>query len=132
MNSSTTNVSIDIPKQFVEAFLRIIDDGTKQVAHSLWLILLDFLAQHWLAVLLTFIVLMAIAMAHAMMGRWGMLGSLLYNFLYFSILFIIGLIWGPEVFVSDVFHAACTAILYPLCYVAVGLILDKFGLRRRI
>lgn len=45
------------------------------------------------------------------------------------VLFVIGLIWGPEVFVSDLFKAACAAILYPV-YLVVGLIiLDRIGVR---
>jgi hypothetical protein len=65
-----------------------------------------------------------------MMGRWGGLGSFLYNFFYFGILLVIGLISGSEVFVDDYFNVACAIILYPICYVLSGMILDKMRVRR--
>jgi hypothetical protein len=66
-----------------------------------------------------------------MMGRWGSLGSLLYNFFYFGTLYIIGLLWGPEIFVDDLFNAACAVVLYPACYLLVGYILERTGLKAR-
>lgn len=96
----------------------------------LWDILLAFLLENWFWVLLALFILFIFVTLKAMMGRWGSLGSFLYNFLYFGILLIIGLIWGPEVFVDDYFNAACAVILYPICYVVTGMILDKMGVRR--
>lgn len=130
MTSTTTPLGADFPKQVVELLLNAINEGTKQAAQMLWSILTTFLSEHWLAVLLVLFVVFVAVTLKAMMGRWGSLGSFLYNFFYFGILFIVGLIWGPEVFVDDYFNAACAVILYPICYVISGMILDKMGVRR--
>ncbi len=130
MNSTSTPLGQDFPKQVVELLLNAINEGTKQAARMLWNILTTFLSEHWLAVLLVLFVVFIAVTFKAMMGRWGSLGSFLYNFFYFGILLIIGLIWGPEVFVDDYFNAACAVILYPICYVISGMILDKMGVRR--
>lgn len=130
MNSTSTPLSQDFPKQVVGLFLNAIDEGTKQAARMLWGILTTFLSEHWLVVLLLLFVVFVAVTLKAMMGRWGSLGSFLYNVFYFGILLIVGLIWGPEVFVGDYFKAACAVILYPVCYFLVGLILDKMRVRR--
>lgn len=130
MNATSTPLGADFPKQVVELLLNAIDEGTKQAARMLWNILTTFLSEHWLAVLLVLFVVFVAVTLKAMMGRWGSLGSFLYNFFYFGTLLVIGLIWGPEVFVDDYFNAACAVILYPICYVLSGMILDKMGVRR--
>ncbi len=123
--ASTTPLDSDFAKQMVDLLFNGIDEGLKQGAHMLWNILIFFLKEHWLAVLIIFFLIFVTVTVKAMTGRWGSLGSFLYNILYFGILFIIGLVWGPEVFVSDYFNAAMTVILYPTCYFLVGIILDK-------
>lgn len=131
MGSSTLAIAIDFPKYLVTIFSDAFEKGTQQAARMLWSVLISILKEHWFAVIsVLFLVLVAVTFK-AMMGRWGSLGSFLYNALYFGTLFIIGLIWGPEIFVNDIFNAACTAILYPVCYLLVGYILDKTGLRYR-
>lgn len=130
MTATSTPLS-DLPQQVIALLLNAIDEGNKQAAHWLWDGLQTFLIAHWLLFIGGLFLLFVIATFKAMMGRWGSLGSLLYNFFYFGTLYIIGLIWGPEVFVNDLFNAACAIILYPVCYLLVGWILDKTGLRRR-
>lgn len=129
MSPTSVPFGPDFPKQLVDLVLSAADQIAKEVAHMLWSALLSFLAQHWLGAMGLLFFAFIIATVKAMMGRWGTLGSLLYNFIYFGILFVIGLIWGPEVFLNDIFKAACAMILYPVCYVAVGLILNRTGLR---
>jgi hypothetical protein len=129
MTTSTTGFGPDEFKKLIDALNKAVEDGTSQAAHMLWSALLSFLAAHALAVMIILFVVLVVAMLKAMMGRWGTLGSVIYNFLYFGILFVIGLIWGPDVFVSDFFHAACTLMLYPVCYAITGYILDKIGVR---
>jgi hypothetical protein len=119
----------DFSKYMIDMVLNAADEAAKEVARLLWSALLSFLAQHWLAAMGLLFLVFVFATLKAMMGRWGTLGSVLYNFIYFGILFIIGLIWGPEVFLNDFFKAACAVILYPICYLAVGIILDKTGVR---
>lgn len=131
MTASSTPLGVDFPKQIVEMFANVLGEETRQVARVLWGMLTNFLSTHWLAVLLVLFVVFVAVTLKAMMGRWGSLGSFLYNFIYFGVLLIVGLIWGPEVFVGDYFKVACAVVLYPICYWVVGLILDKMGVRRR-
>lgn len=130
MTATSTPLGQDFPKQVVELLLNAIDEGTKQAARMLWNILTTFLSEHWFLVLLVLFIVFIVVTLKAMMGRWGSLGSFFYNFFYFGTLLIIGLIWGPEVFVDDYFNASCAVILYPICYVISGIILDKMGVRR--
>lgn len=125
MTTSTTNFG----KDMIDALMKAIDEGTKQAYHMLWDALISFLSEHWIAVLIVLTVVLAIAVVKAIMGRWGMLGSVLYHYLYFGILFLVGLIWGSDIFVSNWFSVACTIILYPICYFVVGIILEKTGLK---
>ena len=105
---------------------QLFKDVPAKVVHGAWDYLLLILSHHLTPILLLIFVLFVVTITKTMMGRWGAFGSFLYNFLYFGILFIIGLIWGPEVFVSDVFNLACTVVLYPICYFATGVVLNRF------
>ena len=92
---------------------------------------MNILAQHWRIVLLGLFVAFIAVTIKALLGRWGSLGNFLYNFLYLGILFVVGLIFGPEIFVKDLFHEVCTLILYPICFYVTGQILTRTGLRRQ-
>ena len=129
MNATTTlnadtAVKLVLDTMFIEA--------PKQAATMLWnLVLMPILSEHWLSIgVLLFVVFVAVTIK-AMLGRWGSLGSFLYNFFYFGTLFVIGLILGPEVFVSDAMNFFTAIILYPICYLLVGWILETTGLKRR-
>lgn len=106
-----------------------VENSMKKSIHIWWDFLLSYLSQHWRSVILIIFAAILIATIKAMLGRWGSLGSLLYNLIYFGTLFIVGLIFGPEIFINNFFGAACSVALYPLCYKLVGLILDKTGLK---
>ena len=131
MNTSTTPFGPDFVNDMVIRTLQSVDEGTKWAYHLFWDSLISFLSEHWLTVISFLVLLFLVALIRAYMGRWGMLGSVLYHYLYFGILFLVGLIKGPEVFVSEYFEIACEIILYPICYKTVGIILDKLGVRRR-
>jgi len=124
MNTTTTI-------ELVKSFWNTIDVATKKIYQMLWTALLSFLVQHWIVVLIVLVAILGIAIMKALLGRWGMLGSVLYNYLYFGILFIVGLIFGSDIFVNNWFSVACTLALYPICYAIVGIILEKTGLHRR-
>jgi len=121
--------SSDFPKQIVNLFFGAIEKGTLQAYHMLWDTLIYFLSKHLIAVMVLLFTILVVSFFKAMKGRWGSLGSFLYNIFYFGILFVIGLICGPEVFTGDVFNVVCAVILYPLCYIAVGMIIDKIRVR---
>ena len=118
-------------KDMINQLLLMVDETSKQMARSVWAALTAFLAEHGfevvMVILVTFIVLALVAY---ITGYWAPLGSFLYHFLYFGTLFIVALIWGPEVFVNDVFSAACTILLYPACFRATGVLLRQIGVRR--
>lgn len=130
MNSTTTLLD---PASVAPWLLNtIFVEAPKEAARFLWYqILMPILHEHWLGIGIFIFLIFLVVTIKAMMGRWGALGSFLYNLLYFSILFIIGLIWGPEVFVSDWINFFTTLVLYPVCYWIVGCILDKTGLKTR-
>ena len=110
----------------------LYDTALKNAYHMMWNELMLFLGTHWLAVIgyLTALLIFAVAI-YLFTGRWGMLGSVLYHYLYLGILFLLGLIKGPKVFVSEYFEVLCAAILYPLCYLVVRKILTVTGIRSK-
>lgn len=118
-------------EQFSNIFFDSFKEGMKIGAHILWDSLVIMLKQHWLLALSIFFVIVLIATLKAMAGRWGTLGSVIYNSLYFGTILTIGLIKGPEIFLEDFFNLFTAIILYPVCYFVTGLILNYSGLRRR-
>ncbi len=128
--STSTAIGTEFTKKMIDALFNAIDEGTKQAYRMLWNALLSFLSVHWLTVIIVLAVILIIAIIRALIGRWGMLGSVLYNYFYFGILFVIGLIWGSDIFVSNWFTVAGVIILYPICYLIVRVILNKTGLRK--
>lgn len=128
--STITPIDSDFIKQALQAFLDAVEKGTLQAYRMYWDIFMSMLAEHWPLILLLLFVLFTAATVKALAGRWGALGSLLYNTFYFGTLFVIGLIWGPEVYAGDLFKATCTVLLYPICFYASGWVLKKTGLRK--
>lgn len=126
----TTTPLLEFVQNMPTLILNAFEEGVKQGAHLLWSVLISTLQQHWRFLMAVFFLIFIVATLKAMIGQWGMLGSVLYNLFYFGTLFIVGLIWGPEVFLNDYFNAACSIILYPVCYFLVGWILRKTGVLR--
>lgn len=117
---TTTPFGPDFPKQMVTMIMDTIDKVTKEVYHALWNILIAQIKEHWgFFLIILFLVLFFAFLRYMITGRWAMLGSVIYNYLYFGILFIIGLIFGPEVFANDYFKIVL-AILYVVCFTFVG------------
>ncbi len=114
----------------LDSLFQALDEGTKQGARMAWHVLISILVDYWIVVIVLLLVVLLIAIVEALLGRWGMLGSALYHYLYFGILFIVGLIWGSDIFVSNLFSIFCTLMLYPLCYWITGRILVKMGFIR--
>lgn len=116
-------------KELVTGMLSMYDKALRSVYHSAWDIFMSTIKEHWLLILSILLGLLIISIIIALMGRWGFFGSLMYNYLYFGVLFILGLIKGPEVFLNEYFEFFCILLLYPVCYKIVGIILDKLNLR---
>jgi hypothetical protein len=129
MTSTSTPIGYDMSKQVIGLLLNAMDEGAKQTARLFWDIFISILTQHWLGFTMVIFLTFIAVTFKAMLGSWGALGSFLYNLFYFGTLFIIGLIWGPEVFVNDIFNFSCAVMLYPICYFLTGIILDHSGLR---
>lgn len=113
-----------------EQLLQSVDEGKMIAYRSLWDVCMTFLSEHWVVIAIFLAIVYVTAIVRAFFGYWGMLGSVLYHSLFLGILFVIGLIWGPEVFVSN-YIGIWLALLYFVCYFMVGRILDWTGLRRR-
>lgn len=127
MTTSTTPFGPEFITKIIDETEKNIASSTAQFANAAWSALLLFLAAHWIAATLLLFTIFVFVTIKAGFGQWGSLGSFLYNLLYFGILFIVGLIWGPGVFLGDLFKLACTIALNPICYFLVGRILDKMG-----
>lgn len=122
----------DFTKPVIKQMLAAIDQGIKNGYHLAWNILVSFLANHLLSVILFLALILVLATIRAFQGYWGMLGRVLYSYLFFGTLFIIGLIKGPNVFASEYLEITSIIVLYPLCYFVVGYILNRLGFRKRV
>jgi hypothetical protein len=130
MNSTTLPLGADYIKQTIDLLTTGIAQATAHDYRIFWDILISLLAQHWLGTLTVLVVIILYAVARYLMtGRWATLGSVLYNYFYFSILFLIGLIWGPEVYANDYFPIIAT-IVYGISFAIVGFILLTTGVRK--
>lgn len=129
---TTTTDPILMSQDFFRSMPGLIAEGMKIGVRMLWYDgLMPIVTKNWLLIMSIILCVFIATTIKAMLGRWGSLGSFLYNFFYFGILFIIGLIWGPEIFVNDIFKTATAVILYPVCYWLSGYVMDKMGVHRR-
>ena len=129
ITTTTPLLGAEFGKYIINMALKAIDDTNKEVAQILWNQLLSFLSQNLILVILSLLGILLVSFPIALNSRWGMFGSLLYNYLYFGILFIAGLIWGPYIFVNMYFDIF-TAILYVACFLMVGKVLRGLGIKR--
>lgn len=129
MNSTSSPLGPDFAKESLEILMNGIAEATIHTYRVFWEMLLSFLAQHWLGTLATLIAILAYAVVRYLItGRWRVLGSVLYNYLYFGILFTLGLIGGPELYANDYFPIIAT-IVYIISFSIVGFILLTTGIR---
>lgn len=127
MNSTAT--SQEFIKQMPNLFLNAIQKGTVDGIKIIWDLITSFLIKHWIAVVVLLFVILVYAVVRAIMGRWGLLGHVLYNYLYWGAVLVIGLIWGSQVF-AGTYAELGTFLLYVLCYIVVNRILVKTRLKR--
>ncbi len=120
----------DFTKQVVDTLFASIEKGTIQAYTWIWDGITSYLLEHWVAVLIILFAVLVYAIVRALMGHWWILGSVLYNYFYAGALLLIGAIWGPAVF-ANTYADLGFFILYILCYILVGRILTKTGLKRR-
>lgn len=127
--TSTPQFGSDYVKELIPWLIHQFGEATAKAFRMIWDIGMTYLVQHWVAVLAILFLVLVYAIVRALLGHWWILGSVLYNYLYFGTLFVAGLIWGPEVFANDYFKIFLV-ILYVACFTLVGNILYKTGLRR--
>ena len=128
--TSTPPFGPDFVKELVPQIFQVIGEATARSFRMFWDIGMTYLSQHWIAVLLGLLIIFIVALVRAFItGRWAMLGSVVYNYLYFGILFLVGISFGPEVFTNNYFKIVL-AILYLICFVATGSFLRKIGVRK--
>lgn len=125
MGTTTQPLGIDFPKQIVTMITDAIDKVTKEIYQTLWDILITLIKEHWgFFLVVLFLILLVAFVRYMITGRWAILGSIIYNYLYFGILFIVGLIFGPDIFASDYIKILLT-IVYIACYTFVGKIFRR-------
>lgn len=120
MNASTTDI--------IQYLFKVINDSQAQAYQALWDGLILFLSSNWLSVTGLLLFFLAASFIRALNGRWGMFGSIAYNYLYWGILFVAGLIFGPKIF-ANMLIDILLFILYIICYRLVGKILNGLHLR---
>ena len=121
-------MSPDFIKQMPSWLLNTIQEATIKDIKIMWNWTMSYLLTHLWIVIGILLIVLVYALFRAFMGHWWVLGSVLYNYLYWGSLLIIGLIFGPEIF-ADTYIDIGLFILYVLCYIAVGKILKKIGVR---
>lgn len=121
MNASTTDI--------IQYVFKVINDSQVQAYQALWDGLILFLSSNWLSVVGILLFLLVVSFIKAINGRWGMFGSIAYNYLYWGILFIAGLIFGSKIF-ANTFIDVALFILYLICYKLVGKILTGLHLKK--
>ena len=128
--TTTPPLGPDLMKELIPWMIQQFGVATAKAFHMIWDIGITYLAQHWIAVLAGLFTIFVVALVRAFVtGRWAMLGSVVYNYLYFGTLFLVGTIFGPEVFTNDYFKIVLV-ILYVVCFTLTGIFLNKIGVQR--
>ena len=130
ISKSTRQFGPDFVKELIPRIIEEVGIATAKAFHIIWDAGMTYLAEHWIAVIIGLFLIFAIAFIRAFVtGCWAMLGSVVYNYPYFGTLFIVGLIFGPEVFANDYFKIVL-AILYVACFILTGKFLSKIRVWR--
>ena len=123
--TTTPTFGPDFVKELIPWMIQQFGIATAKAFRMIWDIGIAYLAEHWIAVLAGLFAIFVIALVRAFItGRWAMLGSVVYNYLYFGTLFLVGTIFGPEIFANDYFKIIL-AILYVVCFVLTSKLLNK-------
>ena len=130
MLTTTPQFGPDFVKELIPWLFQQFGEATAKAFRMIWDIGMAYLAEHWIAVIVGLVVIFLVALIRAFVtGRWAMLGSVVYNYLYLGALFVIGLIFGPELFANDYFKIAL-AVLYIVCFILTGIFLNRIGVRK--
>lgn len=125
MGTTTQPLGPEFASQMVTMLLNGIQEGTIKAYQMLWGLLIAFLKAHWVGVgeiLLGFLIVAFLVFLFT--GRWAMLGSVLNRYFFFGTLFIIGLIFGPQVFANTYFEIVWV-VLGLVVFIIIGKIFRK-------
>ena len=126
----TVSDPLQIPKLFADSLIKTFDEASVSAARIIWDTALSFLVHHWFGVVGSLAGLFVFFFVLALVGQWGSLYSLTYWTLYAVIVLAVGLIFGPEIFVSDWYHLAYLVAIWPLCYLLTGWIWRRLNFKR--
>ncbi len=112
-----TKIISDLPGQILESLIMWIK--------IFWDLFVEILIKNWLFVLFFTVLILVIAIVKLItMGRWGMLTSILYRIFYFGILFVVILVFGAEIIVTDSFQALA-GIIGVIIFEIIGFFIRK-------
>jgi len=124
MNPTST---VDFSNHIVGMFKNALEQGTLRAYRIIWEAVRNFIFQNWAIILVVVFTLFSIAIGKFLIfGRWGMLGSLLYRVVYLVGLFVVTLVFGPDIFTS-IWIKLALMIFGVVCFEMVGYFLRKFG-----
>lgn len=118
---STTPLSPEHVSDSLARIFTAFEEARGPVYIRVWNeVLIPILQANWLLLSITLIGLLISAyLIKVFTGRWALLGSVTYNYLYFGTLFAIGSVFGPQIF-ATLFIDVFLLILYFACYRVVG------------
>jgi hypothetical protein len=114
-----------IPPDFLQNIIASSTAIAVEIMESVLMVFWVSLQPYCLYVVASVFLLFIIASVRAMLGRTGMLGSLVYHVFYFGFLALIIWIKGLEILLNP-FFGLIGFIVYVACYWLVGIILQKF------
>lgn len=128
---TATSTPVDMVIGIVSQIPQLFDNALKGAYRMMWDLLINFLTHNWLLVLGLLTLFLVLAIIELFLtGRWAMLGRVLYSYTYYGILFLVGLVFGPEIFAND-WVALLLLLVYAVSFVWVGVVLNRTGIRRR-
>lgn len=132
MMTSTTTPPFgpEFIKTLIPQMFQAFDDATVRGYRMIWDIFIAFLVQNYFWVIVSLIMILWFAfLEYLLTGRWANLGSVLYSYTYYGILFLIGLFFGPDIF-ANVWIGLILFIVYLTSFFWVRGILNSVGIRR--
>jgi hypothetical protein len=131
MGSSTAIFPTDYAVQMAPWLMKTVSEAEAFDAKLIWDVTVPVLLHYWFVVFIILALVLLYALLFALTTRrWRILGRVLYSYLHLGILFVIGLIWGPAIYVNDYFEII-NFLVYAFSFEVVGIIVKKMGLSRR-
>lgn len=128
MGATTTSAQ---PSQFAQQLIDGMGESARNACRMIWDAAKAQMLEHWFLILVCLAGILALAIAQfRMTKRWAFLGSVLYNYAYATVLLILILVFGPEIFANPWIDLILFAV-YVACYALVGMFLRASGIQVR-